>query len=472
MTDQPVNHNGSIDASDGLNVPRRLILLSLPIIASMVSNTVMHFVDFAMVSYLGTSAMAAVTPASVTLFCFISFGMGMLSMVNTLVSQSLGRRQLSECAAYAWQGVYISLIMGMSVWLLQPLVSPFFRWVGHEPQVMTMEIDYMRIGLIGVMPMLAGVALTNFFTGIHRPSVTMLAAVAGNLMNFLANYLLIFGHFGFPRLGVAGAAWGTVFGALTQMAVLAAFFCSPAYHRLYATWRHFRPSRPRLGRIIWYGLPAGFQHVIEIFAFTIFTLFLIGRQTTGTGDVSYDPVQQAANNLCFRYLHLSFMPTVGLGIALAASVGKAIGRCRPQLARCYTRWAAAFGIAYMGAIGLGYVFFHDPLVEWMSDDPEVHWWATRLLIICAIFQVFDAIGIIYSFALRGAGDNFVPAFMMASLAGSILIGGGFAATIWLPHWQSFGPWIAATLYIILLGLALLYWWQHGNWQKLDLINDQ
>ena len=466
-----LNHHSPDPVAAGPAIPRKLVLLSLPIITSMVSATVMHFVDFAMVSRLGTQAMAAIAPASITVFCFISFGMGVLSMVNTLVSQSLGRNELPECSAYAWQGLYVSLLMGGMVLILMPLVAPFFTWVGHEPQVRQMESEYVWIGLISVSPILAGMAITNFFTGIHKPMVTMTAAISANVLNVIANYALIFGNWGCPRLGVAGAAWGTVIGSALQLVILMVWFGRPASHRMYHVWRVWRPSRTRLWRIVWYGVPAGIQHEIEIFAFTIFTLFLIGRNVSVAGIVMYDPVQQAANNLCFRYLHLSFMPTVGLGIALAACVGKSIGQDRKDLARMYTNWAAVFGVIYMGLIGLCYVLFRKQMVSWLSDDYQVGWWATRLLLLCALFQVFDAIGIIYCFALRGAGDNFVPAFMMAVLAGIILVGGGFATTCWLSSWQSFGPWTAATVYIILLGVVLMAWWRLGWWERIELIHN-
>ncbi len=160
--------------------------------------------------------------------------------------------------------------------------------------------------------------------------------------------------------------------------------------------------------MIWFGLPAGVQFTIDIVAFTIFTLLLVGR---------FGTAQLAAHNLVFKFLEISFMPTVGLGTAVTAAVGKAIGQGRPDLARTIVRWATLFAILYMGTIGLGYVVFNHRLPGLLSDDPEVIRWAGRLLWLCAVFQVFDGLGIVQVYALRGAGTTtgrrWSPRFLLA-----------------------------------------------------------
>lgn len=446
---------------DTRRVPVELLLLAGPTIAAMISRTVMSFVDFAMVSQLGTEAQAAIMPAGILLFVFIAFGMGVLSMVNTLVAQSLGRGRLSDCGAFAWQGCYIAAGFGLVALPLWPGVGALFTWVGHDPSVRDMEITYVRVGLLGVGPGLAAVALANFFNGIHRPGISLLAAVIANVVNAVANYALIWGHWGLPAMGIGGAAWGTNLASLVQVAISLSWMLKPAFARAYATRHTWRLDRDKAWAVVRHGLPAGAQHVTDIAAFAIFTLFLVGR---------FGTAQLAANNLAFKFLEVSFMPTVGLGVAVSSMVGKAIGQRRRDLARLATRWAAIFGIGYMGLIAVGYLTLRHEAIGLLTDDPEVREWAARLLLLCAVFQIFDAIGIIHISALRGAGDNQWPAIMSALCSGVVFLLGGWMMAKWVPQWGSLGPWTAATAYIIALGLVMWARWRHGPWERIELLD--
>ncbi len=443
------------------SVPVALLILALPIIASMVSRTVMSFVDFIMVSQLGTAAQAAIMPAGILLFCVISFGMGMMSVVSAFVSQNFGRGRMNECAAYLWQGLWVSLALGVAFVPAWWAVGPLFRWVGHEPLVQQMEIDYVQIGLLGLFPMLGGVVLSNFFNGVHKPAITFWAAVIANVYNVAANYALIFGHWGFEPMGMAGAAWATTTAQVFQLLILMAWAGRPAMARVYHTWAMWRPSWYRIRRILWYGFPAGAQFAVDIVAFSIFTILLVGR---------FGTVQLAAHNLAFKFLEVSFMPSVGLGIAVTAAVGKAIGEGDKPLARSIVRWATGFAMIYMGTIAIGYLTLRHELAGLLSDQPEVVAWAAKLLLLCAVFQVFDALGIIHINALRGAGDNHWPAVAAAVLAATILIGGGYLLAWLFPQWGAVGPWAAATLYIMVLGSTMCFRWRVGPWESINLLD--
>jgi MATE family multidrug resistance protein len=445
-----------------------LIKLSCPIITTMISQTVMQFVDFAMVSRLGTDAMAAVMPAGILVFCFISFGLGVLAMVSSLVSQSLGRKRLSDCSAYAWQGIYAAVIMGLATMPFAWMMSPFFDWVGHEPLVAQMEATYASIGILGIAPALLAVVLSNFFNGIHKPTIGMIAAIAGNIANIFLNWVLIFGHMGFEPMGIAGAAWGTNIAAVTQVLIMAVWFVMPQRNHTYHTLKTWKWDWSKFKRLMWFGLPSGFQHVADIFAFSAFTIFLIGRQIDADGNLTFDPAQQAAHNMAIRYLHLGFMPTLGLGIALASIVGKCIGEENLPLAKRNARLASQIALVYMGFVGAGFFLFAKPMATAFTDDPTVISWAVKLIMLCAVFQLFDALSITFSFALRGAGDTHGPAVIMGLYAAVFLIGGGYWSTILFPDAGAVAPWIAASFYICMLGLTFFLRWKMGGWEKIDM----
>lgn len=436
--------------------------------ASTVSRTAMSFVDFLMVSRLGPEAQAAVLPAGLLLFVGLGFGLGLLSVVNSFVAQALGRGTLEECSAYAWQGVWISAVLAILALPLWFVVPPAFAWIGHDPAVRAMEVTYVRIGILGVFPMLASAAITNFFTGIHRPAIGFWAMLVGNVFNVAGNYALIYGNWGFPAMGIGGAAIATQLSAVVQTIILTAWMLRPTTVRTYGVLHTWRPDFARLMGLVRFGVPAALHWTLDIGAFTIFTVLIIGR---------FGTAQLAAHNIVMKIFELAFMPTLGIGIAVTAAVGKAIGERRPDYARDLTRWGARIGMAYMGSLALLLVAMRFE-VSWLlapkdTDPPfmsaTVIAWASALLVVCSVYQVFDAIFIVHIHALRGAGDNNVPAVLSAMCAATLLIGGGYAAAWLVPQWGVLGPWTAGVVYVMAMGTCMWARWRFGPWERIEML---
>ena len=446
-------------------VPIDLLVLAFPIIAVWISRSVMSFTDFAVVSqlegHLGTLAQAAITPATFFLFCFIGFGMGATTAVNTFVAQNFGAGRKTDAAAFGWQGIYLSLILGVAFLPVYFLCVPFFTWVGHEPDVLAMEIVFTQIGVLGFAPSIAIFSLSAFFNGIHRPAIALVAGVAAMVFNALACYALVFGHFGFPAMGVAGSAWATLAGTLLQCAILVGWMLRPSMQREFHTLEKWRFNRKQFLSLLRVGLPAGVHFLGDILTWSLFCIVLVG---------SFGTAQLAASNLALRLLELSFMPAVGLGMALSSAVGKSIGEGRHDLAGLNVRWAAAIMLTYMTTVGLALFLTRDRLPLFFTEDPEVLKWTARVLICAAIYQIFDALYITYTSALRGAGDTAVPAVagIVSSLV--VLLAGGYAIAHYMPHWGIIGPWIAGALNVVVLGLYFLFRYRSGKWEKIDLMS--
>ncbi len=440
-----------------------LLKVSGPIMVATISRAVMQFVDFVMVSQLdaATEAQAAVGASGVTLFILIGFWIGVMTCVNTFSSQSLGRDQPHECGAYVWQSIYVSVAAGVLAIPLLPLAPPLFRYFDHGSEVVPLEIIYLQIGLFGVGPMTMGVALSNFFNGVHRPRVTMLSALGANIFNVVANYILIFGNpsLGIPAMGVAGAALGTLLAMIFRAGWLLTALLWPYYAERFGTRRMWRWDWSKARNLLRVGLPAGLQFAFDVMAWSVFMMWLVGR---------FGPNHLAASNIAWQFCHLSFMPALGIGIALTAVVGKAIGQNRPDRARRRATIALGCCGSYMAACGLAFFVFRTFFVGLLAENSDVLHIGEQLMICGAIFQVSDAMCLVYNSALRGAGDTVWTAVVLVITCWVILIGGGYALAQTMPELGALGPWIAATSYVTVLGLILAGRWWRGRWEQIDI----
>jgi MATE family multidrug resistance protein len=281
-------------------------------------------------------------------------------------------------------------------------------------------------------------------------------------VNVLANYVLIFGAWGFPEMGIAGAGWGTVIGAVVNALTRAGFFVGPSIHRQFhsrATWRLDVPKAMNLVRI---GAPAGFAMCVNTAVVGAILFRLIGR---------FGAQALAATSAVYSCTALSFMPVIGLGIALTATVGKAIGRGNLDVAVAQTRLCLRLALAYMGIVGLFFFLFRHTLIGYWSLSPDAGVLGARLLICAAIFQVFDAAVLTYSGALRGAGDTLWLGLITCLGAACVLGGGGWLMVHLFPQWNAIGPWIAYTLHVVFAGLALRWRFRRNLWQEIDILRE-
>ncbi|GIW73886.1 MAG: hypothetical protein KatS3mg103_0408 [Phycisphaerales bacterium] len=291
-------------------------------------------------------------------------------------------------------------------------------------------------------------------------------ALLGNAVNIAGNWVLIFGNLGAPELGLTGAAIATVLGSAVEFALPMVVFLSARWHRRYATRSGWRPALGPIAGILRVGTPAGLMFVNEMICFGYLLVGLGGR---------FGPDQQAAGWIALRYMSLSFMPTVGLGIAITAIVGRLIGMGRLDLAQRRAWMGVGLGVAYMGLCAACFILFRRPLMElFVTADMPADSAAmlvntgSKILIAAAVFQVFDAVAVTISGALRGAGDTLVPSVLTIGLSWLLIVGGGHLAVAWMPGLGALGPWIFASAYIVVLGVALLVRFQMGAWKTMRL----
>jgi MATE family multidrug resistance protein len=444
---------------------RAVVAMSLPVVITMSSRAVMDLVDFTMIKDLGLDEVqAAILPGQMLMWTYIVIGMGIVSVISTFTSQSLGRGEPEAAGTYAWQVLYIAALFGFIGAALRPLVPTVIGWIGHAPAVQEQEIVYLRIALLNAGPTIAAQGVGWFFIGIHRPWVTACSALEANFVNFGVSFVLIFGHLGFEPMGLAGAAWGTLAGVSYRTLRLTISMLMPRTSRTFGTWKGWQPSLARLWDLLRVGGPCGFHWISEVLVWTLFVNVLIGRR--------FGTAHLIATNTVWQYMRLAFLPTVGMGHGVTSLVGKSIGAGATDRARRETNIALALTICYMGTLSVVYFLFGGELVGFFNDTPEVVKIGGSIMVCAAVFQLFDALGITYNAALRGAGDTFWPSMFFATTTWIVVIGGGWTVSHFKPQWGSLGPWTAAAVFIILGAVYLRWRWRRGGWQKIDLFKDR
>ena len=435
-----------------------LLVLALPTVAQMASYTAMNFTDTWMLSKLGLVEPTASANASLFGFALISVGFGTMWVVNTLVSQSFGRGDARASGQYLWAGVWFGVLYGLLVLPLIPLARPLFDAFGHEPRLATLEATYLNITLSVTALRLAGAAMGQFLLAVDRPMLTLTAAMLAVVANIGANYVLIWGHFGFPELGLAGAAWGTNIAAVVEVGLLTTFVLTPKIRSTYFTLE-WRPTWGRVRTLMKIGLPSGFQMIGDVMAWAVFGMWVMAFFGTEA---------MAANTFMMRFMQMSFLPTFGLSAGVTALVGRYIGRGMPDVAA--SRAALGYRVAsvYMLACGVVFAIFGRQLIGLFTADADVLRMGAVLMIFAAVYQLFDALYIIYSGALRGAGDTFVPALVTAGLCWAMIIAGGGAIAYYLPQAGVAGPWAIATVYGVILGLFMWLRFRRGGWRHIDI----
>jgi MATE family multidrug resistance protein len=462
----------------GLNDPRPLWSLlkqAAPNVASMMSYTVMQFVDAYLVSRIGPDPVyvSAHGSGSIATIWPVAIGMGLIGMTNTYASQHVGAGTPRKAAPYAWNGLWLGVMLWVAL-LPYVLALPWiFSQLNHSPHLVELESEFAQIVLLGSVTTLCARGMAQFFYGIQRPGVVLCAVVAGNVTNFVCNYALIFGvpALGIPAMGLKGSAIGLVIGLAVEFAVPMAVFLGPKMNEKFGTRAKgaWRVSFAHIKDLAKTGWPNGLTYGSEMACWWVFMGVLAGR---------FGESQQTASWIVHRYMALSFMPAVGVSFAVTAIVGKCLGAGRPDLARQRAWLGMKCAMVYMSACALIMLLLRHELAaifikEGMPPEQqaEIMTYAARIMIVAAVFQVFDGLGITVFGVLRGAGDTLAPGIATAVLSWTCIVGVGWAMTEYYPQLGALGAWIGAGVYIVLMSLFLGWRYIDGAWMKKKLLDE-
>jgi MATE family multidrug resistance protein len=444
---------------------RELLRLALPLILSSSFWTLQITIDRALLSQYSSDAVAAAVPAAVLYWTFFALLQNTASYATTFVAQYTGAGRPHRVGPAVWQALYFSVAGGILFVGLQPLADHFAAWGGHSAAIQDLEATYFRILCFAALPALIVAAANSFFAGRGDSWTVLLNDAAGLTVNAVLAYVLIFGHWGFPALGIVGAGWATVAGSATSAALALTLLFRRKYREVYQTLAGWRLDLDLFRRLMRFGLPNGVQWMLDALAFTMF-IFLVGR----LGDV-----ELAATNIAFSINMVAILPMFGLAQAVTILVGQRLGQDRPDVAERST-WTG-FRLAWLYITTVAVLYLVTPeffLYFFRNEEPGkgllVAALVPVLLRFVAVYSVFDSLNLVFSFALRGAGDTRFVTIVALGLAWPIMVIPTWAA--WYFGWGLYWAWAFASAYIIALGFTFLLRFRTGKWKTMRVIEQQ
>jgi MATE family multidrug resistance protein len=443
---------------------REVLVVAIPLILSTATWSVQHFVDRMFLTWYSPEAIAAAMPAGMLNFSMVSIFMGTAGYVTTFVAQYYGARQFHRIGPALWQGVYVSLLGGLAIVCAIPFAEPVFRLVGHSPLVQQNEVEYFRILCLGGGAYAASYALSGFFSGRGKTWPVLWVNVATTVVNLVLDYALIFGHWGFPELGIRGAGIATVAAGVFSLLMFLVLLSSGSNNDTFHTIKGWRLEKDLFVRLLRYGFPSGVQFFLEMAGFTAFVL-LVGR----LGIASL-----AATNIAFNINTLAFMPMIGCGIAVSVLVGQYLGGDKPDRAQSVVYSGFHLTLVYMISIAAAYVLVPDVFVApfALRADPEgfseIYGYSIILLRFVAVYSVFDTMNIIFCSAIKGAGDT--RYVMLVTVILSVFV---FVLPVYLAvdvfELGLMVAWVFATAYITILGFIFYFRFLGGKWKTMRVI---
>jgi len=373
---------------------RALFELSLPIAAAQLGFMTMGVIDTMMVARIGVAELAAAAIATTWAWSSSSLFQGFVHGMDPLVSQAHGAGDGNAAALALQRGIVVASLSSIPLMALWIATGPVLLLLGQDPEVAGLAGDYMIARLPSALGFNLFIALRQYLAGrtIMRPAMWVM--FLGNVVNLFLNWVLIFGHLGFPALGLVGAGIAT---ALTNIILPLALWHWIARFRLHeGAWRRWDGQSfalAGLGRYLRLGIPVGLQLTLEANAFTV-AMIMIGW---------IGVIELAAHQVVINMASFTFMAPLGVAIGASVRVGNLIGARDPERLQLACRTAFAMGGGIMAVAAVVFVVFRETLPLMYIGDPVVVSLAALLLPIAGAFQIFDGLQVVGGGLMRGMG---------------------------------------------------------------------
>jgi len=408
----------------------------------------MGVADVAMIGHVSAGDLAAVALGASIWSIVIVTVMGVMMAINAVVAHEVGAGKFERIPHVVRQALWKALGIGSIAFVGANLGVYLFDFLGLDPLVRDKATTYVHVISIGLPAFTAYRALYGYSTSLNQTKPMMIIALGALGFNIFGNWLFLYGHWGFPKLGAVGCAIATSGGLwLMLIAMLWWIARSSAYHKTFPFTHWEGPNRQQIGSMLKLGLPIGITYFAEVSAFSAVCL-LVAR---------FGVVPIAANQIALNFVSLVFMVPLSVGIGLITRVGQTLGEGDPVRAR-FVAWvgvAMAFGFGMLSATFIALCRYQ--IAAAYTSDPAVQQMAANLLLFAAIFQLSDSTQVAAASAIRGYKVTRSPmfihltAFWGFSLPVGCLLG---LAPAWMP-WHPVQPMAASGFWIgLVLGLTV------------------
>ena len=377
----------------------------------MLGHTFVSLVDNIMVGQLGSAELAAVSLGNSFIFIAMSLGIGFSTAITPLIAEADSEKNFKKGKSSFKHGLFLCTVLSLALFVLILLAKPLMYLMKQPEEVVVLAMPYLDLVAFSLIPLIIFQGFKQFSDGLSLTKYPMYATILANVINVVLNYVLIFGKFGFPQMGIVGAAIGTLVSRVIMLFFLWYLLKNKEKSKAYVTnIKLFVLNNSMIIKILNLGFPSAMQMFFEVAIFTaaIWLSGLLGKNP------------QAANQIALNLSSMTFMVAMGLSVAAMVRVGNQKGlRDFKELRRI------AFSIFLLG-LGLAFIFailflvFHNMLPKIyvdlndatnFIDNTEVVSIAAKLLIASAIFQLSDSAQVIILGALRGLQDVKIPTFI-------------------------------------------------------------
>jgi MATE family multidrug resistance protein len=439
---------------------RPTLRLALPLIFAEIGWMSMGVVDTIMVGRLPNSAVAiGATGLGQSLYNSVAiFGGGLLLGMDTFVAQAHGRDDIRDARHSLANGFFLALALTPILMLLVSFWPMLMRTVGVSSELIQPMQPFLQALDWGTLPLLCYFALRRYLQAVHVVNPIMFALVSANVVNLVGDWALIYGHLGFPAMGITGSGWSTCMARIYMALVLLITLA-------YVESKRSLPDGmlavgidlQRVWALLTLGAPAATQILLEIGAFSAATALI----------AKLGPVPLSGHEIALNCAALTFMVPLGISSAAAVRVGHQLGRGDPTRAHLAGWSAILLGAGFMTCTGLVFVTASKQIARLFTPDPAVIRVGASLLLVAAAFQLFDGLQTVATGALRGSGDTRTP--MLANLVAYWFIGLPFGYVLCFRFGLgALGIWIGLCIGLMIIGSALLFAWQKRLRSKVSL----
>ena len=460
-----------------------VLRIAFPLILASAGHAINMFTDRMMLQWYSTDAMAAAFPAGITSFALNCFFVGTVGYAGSFVAQYTGAGREERVGVSVWQAIHMAFIGALCMLPFAWFAPEIFRAFGHDPRIQPLEVAYFRIMAVSTAVPLLMIAFSTFWSGRGKTLMIMCVNLFVTLVNIPLNYAMIFGlriplpglgDLVIPEMGVPGAAWATVGAGFCGMIVFAiAFFRRSARKRFATLGPIFDGDLFR--RLVRFGAPTGLHLLLDLLSFNIFIILM--------GKISVTVL--AAATVAFSINALAFTPMLGVGQTVSILVGQGVGGNDIPYAIRVLRSARTLTLGYMFLMAVFFVLYPDPIFRSFRLVPggEVESITRVMLYFISAYLLFDGMAILYSSAIKGAGDTCVAMwigilmawfayafpsmicfylFTRSPLAGRLGAELANQAALW-------SMWTVCVLYI--MGCGSLYYLRYktGKWKSMKVI---